>query len=207
MIKAITTTRYIDDETQQEYVFMPLDDTIIIEDTEKGHKVKYLTQDEQPTSPDEDGDRYVFLVHYHRDFQIERETVPAEILGQWYNGEKPEELDKYHVFAVSALIHSGVWLSLSKKFVFDPGGWDTSHVGASCVTRKEFGSGGVEFEHTRDEAETIAKSLLDTWNQYLQGDVYCCVVEHSEGGKQVGYDVVGGFYGLDYARECLKNEF
>ena len=222
-IRKQVTTEYFDDDNQQ-YVFEPIEDTISVKkspDNKDEFILKYLTQDNNPISPDEFADDgMVFLVHYHRDFWIENERCPKIILGYIYTGDEDEYdkdgatelLKEYHCFAVDAYIHSGVSLRLSGGFAGRlPQGherFDVSSVGAVLVKKKEFGAGGVGFEHTREEAETTAQALIDEWNKYLCGDVYCCVVEKLDRDKeQYDYDVVGGFFGFDYAKECLQNEF
>lgn len=226
-IEKQTTVKFIDVDCGQEYVFEPMGDSITLEPNTTDEKfkgeflLKYLTQDNNPEPPNEyEDDGCIFFVHYHRRFWIENERCPQNVLGYIYTGNE-DEYDKggavellkdYHCFAVDAYIHSGVSLRLSGGFAGRlPQGherFDVSSVGAVLVKKKEFGSGGVEFEHTREEAETMAESLVETWNQYLSGDVYCCVVEKLDADKQqYEYDVVGGYYGFDYAKECLQNEF
>lgn len=214
-IKTITTTKYIDSDDHQEYQFKPIEDTVSLEksaENKNEYILKYLSIDETPIAPDDvSDDSELFLVHYHRDFQVENDKIQKDDLVDVFRGEKPGDdhyLNDYHIFFTSALIHSGVWLKLGGSFASDPGGWDTSCCGAVLVKKKEFGSGGVEFEHTEEEARTMAQSLIDTWNQYLSGDVYCCVVEKLDDRKiMYDYDIVCGFFGLDYAKECLQNEF
>lgn len=222
-IRKQVTTKYFD-ENEQEYVFEPIEDTVSIKpsaDNVGEFILKYLTIDEQPTSPDEYADdNTAFLVHYHRDFWIENDLCTKDILGYVYTGNEDEYnkdeaialLKDYYCFAVDAYIHSGVSLSLSGGFAGRlPQGherFDVSSVGAVLVKKKEFGAGGVEFEHSREDAEATAQSLIKTWNQYLSGDVYCCVAEKlADNLISYDYDVVCGFYGFDYAQECLKTEF
>lgn len=225
-IKKRITVQYIDEDTDQEYVFEPIENTITLEPNTTDEKskgeflLKYLTQDEQPMSPDKWDDDCVFLVHYHQDFWIENEQCPENVLGYIYTGNENkyskngavELLKNYHCFAVDAYIHSGVSLGLSGIFTgqLSQGHeqFDVSSVGVVLVKKKEFGSGGVEFEHSREEAKTMAESLVKTWNQYLSGDIYCCVIEKLNADKkQYDYEIVGGFYSFDYAKECLQNEF
>lgn len=225
-IEKQTTIKFIDVDCGQEYLFEPIEDTVTLEpnNTDGKYKgeflLKYLTQDGDPMPPDDWDDGMSFLVHYHRQFWIENELCPENILGYIYTGDE-DEYDKdgvenllkdYHCFMVDAYIHSGVSLSLSRGFAGRlPQGherFDVSSVGAVLVKKKEFGAGGVEFEHSREDAETMAQNLIETWNQYLLGDVYSCVVEKLDADKQqYDYDVVGGFYGFDYAKECLSSEF
>ncbi len=223
-IKKITTTVYKDDETQQEYQFEPIDDTIELKPkvssllTDAGFELRYLTRDESPQSPDELENADCFLVHYHRDFFIENDICPKDVLGyiytrnaDAYDKDGAEQVEKdYFVFAVSAYIHSGVSLSLQQGnfHPFDGQGWDTSHVGAVLVKQKEFSfPNGHRINTFKDDARGRAAGLVETWNQYLSGDVYCIVCEKLGKDKQgIDFDIVGGYYGLDYAKEALKTE-
>ncbi len=217
-IKKIVHTIYKDDESQQEYQFEPIDDTIEIKQVKGGFELRYLTQDIDPQSPDTWGDDTLFLVHYHRDFWIENKTITEDILRAWYHKQyhearyhtedmdEPDETKDYFVFPIAAYIHSGVVLSLDGN-EFPDQRWDVSHVGAILVKKKEFGAGGVEFENSKEQALTKAESLLETWNQYLSGDVYRLVCEKLDKDKQqIEFDIVGGFYGFDYAKEALKTD-
>lgn len=223
-IRKKVTTQYFDEDTNQEYEFEPIEDTISVEknpDKENEFLLKYLTIDDYPLPPDEWPRGYsIFLVHYHRDFWIENELCTKEILGYIYTGNDAEYdkdgatelLKEYYCFPVDAYIHSGISLRLTGGFSGSLPQYheqsDVSSVGAVLVKKKEFGAGGVEFEHTGEEAEELAKSLIETWNQYLSGDVYCCVIENLDADKKsYDYDIVCGFYGFDYAEEYLQNEF
>lgn len=240
-IKKITTTIYKDDETQQEYQFEPIDDTIelkptditskkehdltcphhpeVIRDGQLGEctcknvnfELRYLTQDENPESPDAWENTDCFLVHYHRDFQIENEICPKDVLGyiytrnaDAYDKDTAEQVEKdYWVFPVSAYIHSGVSLSLDDGFrgrlAQGHYQFDVSHVGAVLAAKEDF--------KTKDKAKDAAAGLVETWNQYLSGDVYCLVCEKLDKDKQsIDFDTCGGYYGLDYAKESLKTE-
>jgi len=156
-----------------------------------GLKIK-IFQDDSAESPDSWGDDALFLVHYHRDFEVCRDKVVArDTIAALYRGEKSEAVrelkKKYHVFSVATLIHSGVWLRLgSGGFQEDSGGWDTSHVGAALVSKKEFKS--------RGKAGKAAESLIKEWNDYLSGNVYGYTVKDAESNN---LDSCWGFFG-DY---------
>lgn len=155
-----------------------------------GHKIEIMP-DMDAQSPKEWGNDS-FLVHFHRDCWIENDVISENNLREWYNGEKISQSTNYFIFAVSAYIHSGVVLSLENTFPSDGYGWDTSHVGAVLVDKKE--------AKTKKQAYKIAKSVVDEWNEYLSGDVYGFVVDEGEG------DSCGGFYGdYKYAIEEAKN--
>jgi len=154
----------------------------------KGYKIN-IYQDELSgdQNPNEWSDDNVFLVNYHNDFYVENDKIITKNdVKNWYAGEKIEQAKDYHIFMLSCLIHSGVWLSLNYSFVSDGQGWDTSHIGIVLVSKKE--------ARTKKKALKLAEGLLETWNDYLSGNVY-------------GYDVEGiascwGFYG-DFEKSGL----
>ena len=94
---------------------------------------------------------YGFLVHYHRQFQVESDVTNADDMQEWMNGETDKEhyLNDYHIFCVSSYIHSGVCLRLGEKAFAGqlPQGheqFDVSHCGAVLSERE-----GVHDVHHR----------------------------------------------------------
>lgn len=177
-----------------------IEDTISIEKTDDGYEAKYLVIDTDAISPnEEDNEDICFLVHYHRQFYVENKNVTETELSELY-GNEGTELGDYYVFFTSALIHSGVTLSLGKSFAMDPQGWDTSHCGAILVNKNSV--------KDREQAYKMASGKIDIWNTYLSNDVYCIVKEIFDNEKtSLNYDIVCGFYGVDYAKESLKINF
>jgi len=193
------TTKYFDD-AGHEFSTAPVEDTINIKRVKGGFESRYLAHDEYPQSPDEWGDEDLFLVHYHRDFYVERKKqIEKEELANWYRGGKIGQEKDFHIFPVSALIHGGVALRLGERgFGEDPGGWDTSHVGACLASKKEW--------KKRDGAEKACDGLVDEWNKYLSGDTYCLVRDRLDAKKKViDSAVVCGYYGFDEAKKELKD--
>ena len=208
---------YRDEDEGFDYAFDPIEDSISIKETPEGFEVRYLVQDSDPMPPDEMDDDNLFLVNYHRSFDVRRDKIIKENdLINWYRqdfddykedpddeneaGKFPLETD-YHIFALSCYIHSGVLLSLRRGNwnPFDQQGWDTSHVGAVLVSREEWPDA--------EKAQAAAESLVETWNQYLSGDVYGIVKETFDKEKnQVDEDSCWGFYGYKYALEALKTD-
>lgn len=199
-MKIYKRERWINDDGF-EFVFEPIEESISIKKTKNGYEARYLTIDHCPMSPDGWEDENLFLVHYHRDFYISRDNaITEDDLRAWYNNEKIEQEKEYFIFPVSAYIHSGVTLKLGDgNFIFDSGGWDTSHVGAVLVSKKEFES--------KENAMKIAGGLIEEWNQYLEGDVYCLVKESYDKDKTpYEHDSVCNYYGYEYALKALKTE-
>jgi len=196
-IETITTYK---NEDGFEFVFHPIEDTLSIKKTKKGYEARYLIQDDTGDSPDDWGDESVFLVNYHSDFYVEKDSIiTKDEVKAWYHDEKIEQEKRYYIFKLSCLVHSGVWLSLEHSFVCDPGGWDTSHVGLVLVSKKEAKS--------RKKAIELAEGLLKTWNSCLSGDVYCLVKEtYDKEKKRLDYDTLGGVYEHANALEMLKTD-
>ncbi len=87
--------------------------------------------------------------------------------------------------------------------------WDSGKIGFICVSKlkilDEFG-GKIVTKKLKEKVEGILKGEVETYNQYLQGDVYGYVVskvttcDQGHEHKKV-YDSVWGFYGQD---ECME---
>jgi hypothetical protein len=212
-IKKIVKTRFVDEEEGFEYYHEPVEDSVTIKKTPEGYEARYLVQDSDPMPPDDCDDDNLFLVNYHRDFDVRRDKIiTKDDLVNWYRKtfddykEDPEDEneigkfpleEKYHIFPLSCLVHSGVWLSLRHSFDCDSQGWDTSHVGAVLVSIEEWPDAGKAIE--------AAESLIEQWNQYLSGDVYGIVKETYDKEKTpIDENSCWGFYGHKYALEELK---
>ena len=180
-----------------------------------GLKISIYQDEDYQGSPAEYGDDALFLVNYHRDFEVRRDGVitKAEIKAYYQHkaGQGCESCDnqsddgpcdewnkvhllekQYRFYPLTMLSHSGIWLQMDSSFSCDPGGWDTSHVGLILVSRKEW--------KTEKKAQEAAQSLIKEWNDNLSGNVYGYVVEDSEGFV---VDSVWGFTG-DYDKSgCL----
>ena len=175
-----------------------------------GTVVSYLVQDEAAEEPGDRMDMGAFLAHYHRDCWIEREELPEDLLRLVYMDNRGADLDEgeqervkallavYHVYPVAAHIHSGVMLYLGAwtgAASLDPGGWDTSHVGAIACSREEWPE--------EDKAEQYAQGMIDEYNAWSSGDVWgVVVVEYAAGDTEPReYDACWGYYGHKYAED------
>lgn len=193
-------TIYEDDEGFV-YTFKPIEDTVSVKKTDDGFEARYLVQDDDAESPDNWGDDNLFLVNYHRDFWVTRDSViTKDEVAYWFmeRGEVPQAAT-YWIFSLSMLSHSGVRIYLGHTTPgCDPGRWDTSHVGVVLVAKEEW----PEVERATEAAE----SLVNSWNQYLCGDVYGCVKERfTEDKTPRDSDSCWGYYGKSYALAELPN--
>lgn len=209
-IQTVKTTWYVDKDSGFEFTFLPVEDSLTIVETVEGFEARYLAQDENCEGPDEWGDDNLFLVGYHRDFEVRRDKIITKEQCQDLYA-KPEDLEeydlewvkefknKYHVFGLEAYIHSGVCLSLSREGNFPDRQWDVSQLGCVFVAKEEWPEA--------DKAKEVARGLIKEWNCALSGDVYLIVKQtYDKDKKQLDYDCVGGFYGHDEALKSLKTE-
>ena len=209
-VRRRTVTSYIgeDEHAGFEFTHEPIEDTLSIEKTETGYTARYLVQDDNPISPDEDGDDALFLVGYHRDFTVGEKDIPQGLAqciardGKYEDGSVNDEakryIKEYHIFGLEAYIHSGVALALSHEGNFCDRQWDVSQLGLVFVSKKEWKS--------RKKARKAALGLIENWNAYLSGDTYGCVREdYSVKKEQILEDSCWGYSGYKYAKEELKN--
>lgn len=165
----------------------------------KSGNILSMIRDEDAESPDKWDNEDIFLVHQHRSFTVERKGFePKDIfhhietkrrikklyspknntddeleLLEEYEEELNSKYDDYYIFPVAAYIHSGVSLSLTDSF--ERKGWDTSVTGFILVMKEQFAEAeGEHFpvEMQKNKAKKQAEGLIETWNQYLSGDVY-----------------------------------
>lgn len=157
----------------------------------KEFKVDGLTvkieQDEIPISPEEDADENAFLVSGVSDFYVK----PPGWEGRMDSFEPVRDayIDTHFMFPIEAYIHSGVVLYMSGGCAVDRN-WDVSQCGAIFISKEEWPD--------REKAESYARGMLKTWNQYLEGDVWGYNIEDEEGND---VDSCWGFYGLEHCVE------
>lgn len=115
------------------------------------------------------------------------------------NDEAKDYTKKYHIFGLEAYIHGGVALALSNEGNFCDRRWDVSQLGLVFVSKAEW--------KTREKAREAARGLIETWNQYLIGDVYGIVKEtYDKDKEQLDHEACWGFYGEEYALKALKTD-
>lgn len=122
-----------------------------------------IYSDDNAISPADDADKAGFIVGLdRRNFWVECPTNAA-----------PRK--EYHVFPIEAYIHSGIRLYLSGGCAIDRQ-WDVSQVGEVFIHKTEWAGKKI----TRRQALKYAKSLIETWNQYLNGEVYGYYIEDKD---------------------------
>lgn len=136
-----------------------------------------ILEDENPLSPNEWGNDDCFIIYDHRQFCVERKDFDVQSVYEAFKAG--EDYDNYKLFPLFAHIHSGVSLSL----VRGTDRWDTSFKGFVLVL------------NTLEEPERRAQGIVETWNEYLDGEVY---------GFKTDFDSCWGFYGNDGITDAIE---
>ena len=169
-----------------------------------------IHQDTDPQSPSDWENDDLFLVAFNdRNFTVHNKrmdiTRPEDVeaymtwddvfgTAEAYEEWESSHIPGYEVFLLEAYIHSGVRLALAgsaQAAGFPDRRWDVSRVGYVLV-KKELGDAVARLPW--------AEGLVETWNQYLSGDVWGYVITDSD-GEEVEYGSCWGFYGMD---DCIE---
>ena len=144
----------------------------------KGYTIS-IEQDRFAVSPDEWSDEGMFLTaEARRYFEVKRKGFMS------YDIDLDKVSKSYDVFPLFAYIHSGILLSLTEENYPFNDQWDSGQIGRVFIQKT--------IAEKKKERQKIAQDLVNNWNDFLSGNVYCYAVEDHEG------DIVascGGFYG------------
>ena len=146
-----------------------------------------VERDPYPESPADwlDGDTRCFIEARHRSFTVRLSEKQAEVLS----------FGRYRRIPLFAYIHSGVHLFLRKEDADSAAGghssWDTCQVGWLHI--------GPADDETPDP-DRLAADIVEAWNMYLSGDVWCWrVIDTHDDGEVI--ESLSNCYGEDSARE------
>jgi hypothetical protein len=159
--------------------------------THAGYRIS-IHQDTDAQAPENDDEVFIVTTR-NRHFQVDQ---PGFELDDIRDGKHNR---KYHVFPLYAYIHSGVALSLGNAGQFsDP--WDAGQIGYVLAAKSSFRvkPRTRKCKVIASSAEDVGRGTVESWNQYLSGDVWGYVIEDSDGDH---VDSCWGFYGLKHARD------
>lgn len=198
MIK--TVIRYLDGDGF-EFSFEPIEDTLTIKKTKTGYEARYLIYEESPESPRE-WDNLSRMICFHNRYSLGDKTeLKAGDFDGW-EGLKSYLVKEESAAAILPLYlydHSGIKISTGPFSC----PWDSGQVGFVYVTRDQLKREGL----TKAKAREVIMAEVETYDEYLKGDVYCLVKEtYGKDKKPVDYDTLGGCFGRDWAEKALKTE-
>ena len=182
---------------------------LIMEHTNETRKGNYITrtyQDESPSSPRED-DNFGKMICFHNRYDLgDKHDYKSSMFGGW-NEMKEQIEEDYNVGVILPLYlydHSGITISTS-SFSCQ---WDSGQIGWIFCTKEEMESNFMKLsgQDLIERSEVLLKGEVETYDQYLTGDVYGYRVFKVETCSQ-GHeheeelDSCYGYYGED---ECMK---
>ena len=184
----------------------------------KGYTIK-IYPDTDAESPGSWGDEEVFLIGFDsRNFWVQVAGYTQGLIenalrgGRYEDGSRDSEAARlkkdYWMFELDAYIHSGVALRLGKSqgAYHKQGFVEPLGVLASddAETAARFGIVLIKKEHARTKAEANKRALglINTWNEYLAGDVYGYQIETPK-GEEIGS--CWGFYGDDGIKRLTED--
>lgn len=172
--------------------------------------------DENPMNP-RDWDNFGTMICFHRKYCL------GDAKKKYQDGWTPENWEKKIleiqrqggiVMPLYLYDHSGITMSLGNFRHVDSQGWDWGQVGWILCTREQIDK---EFDGDRKRAEAMLEAEVETYDQYLRGDVYGYVVEKIEKCPTCGeqktevVESCSGFFGYDFKTngmlENIPSEF
>lgn len=151
-------------------------------------KIYYDTDAESPASWESDD---VFLCSDYRRLNVGSKILSPDDCRIALSGGK-SFANGYYIFPVCIYEHGGIALSLGTCR-----GWDYSNGCAFICVKRMKG-----WSWRKSAAFARACGELETWNEYLSGEVYGFEVEDENGGV---IDSCWGYYG-DFGIECAIRE-
>ena len=175
----------------------------------KGYTIK-IEQDPDPIDPRE-WDNLGTLVCYSRCHSIgdKHEFSSQEAFKEWLDGY--ENKNNVILLPIYLLDHSGITISTNpEKFrACDPQGWDWGCVGVIYVTKerikKEYSLKRNVTKKTLAKVLDVLRDEVETYDQYLTGDVYGYNVESPKGGE-IDDGSCWGFFGSDHKQSGLMEQ-
>lgn len=168
-----------------------------------GRVLKILT-DEDPDSP-RNWDNACVMVCLHKRYALgdKHEYKSGDYSG--WEALKEQIMKDHDPLLIDPLYmydHSGITISTSK---FDCQ-WDSGQIGWVFISRekayKEWRA--LPMKRVIEDAQLCMDSEVETYDQYLRGDVYGFVLK-DEAGEHV--DSCGGFYGSDILTNGMMDHF
>lgn len=141
------------------------------------------------------------MVCFHRRYSLgDKHSLRSDQFGGWAEMRSYLEKEEGAVIVIPLFLldHSGLAMRAGRDFSdCDPGGWDSGMVGFIYVGRarllKEYGVTRLSKSILKKADETL-RSEVETYDQFLRGEVYGYTVESADGSPE---DSCWGFYGLE----------
>ena len=179
--------------------------TLIMEHTNETRNGNYITRtyhDDSPECP-RSWDNLGTMVCFHNRYNLgDKHNYNSNDYNGWDEMEK-EIIKREDVGVILPLFlydHSGITMNTTGFSC----NWDSGRVGFIFISKEkmlqEYG-GKIVTQKLKDRVEGYLKSEVETYDQYLTGDVYGYKVFKVENGEEEELDSCWGFYGEDTCME------
>jgi hypothetical protein len=179
--------------------------TLIMEHTNETRNGNFIVRTYQEDSPEcpRSWDNLGTMVCFHNSYNLgDKHNYNSNDYNGWDEMEK-EIIKRENVGVILPLFlydHSGITISTSS---FDCR-WDSGQIGFIFISKEkmlqEYG-GKIVTQKLKDRVEGYLKGEVETYDQYLRGDVYGYKVFKVENGEEEELDSCWGFYGEDTCME------
>jgi hypothetical protein len=172
-----------------------------IEQFSCGDKTVRISYDEDPPNPRTEWDNLGVMAAFHNRYSLgdKNPGVRSEDFGGWGEMRAYIEKDLDAPLVIPLYLHDHGGITIATKPFGDP--WDSGQVGFIYITRdrlqKEYGKKTIT-KKTLDQARKVLEGEVETYDDYLTGQVYSFVVE-DEGRNEI--DSLHGIYGFEHARQ------
>jgi hypothetical protein len=174
----------------------------------KGYEIE-LVQDEDAQNPRTEYDNLGKMVCFHKRYNLgdEHRYCHSDFNGWEGIAEKIEE-DAKAEGGVAVMLplylydHSGITIRCHNFSDIDSHGWDWGQVGYIYLTKKQVRSEwGRCTKKNLEKAEKYIRSEVETYDQYLTGDVWGYQIKDADGEE---LDSCWGFFGEKYCEQSAK---
>lgn len=158
------------------------------------NKKMEIYREQHPVSP-RSWDNYGVMVCSHKSYNLGDREPETERHSSWSGVKKEirENNDVELILPIYAYQHSGITVSTTPF----QSHFDSGQVGFIYVTKSRLDELGLDEEHrTQDRLRTILKGEVETYDQYLNNDVWKYRLLTNDEGEEL-LDSCGGFFGSD----------
>ena len=167
-----------------------------------GNKRVRIEQDDDTAMNPREWDNLGTIVAWHRRYNLGDEQPSESVEGwkermvEWEEGDEETAEAKFNRLFVWLPVymydHSGI--TINTRGLACP--WDSGQIGFIYVSREKLEREKMTEEHALE----YLNGEIETYDQYLRGEVYCFVTEeyNAETDEWTETDSCGGFYGTDW---------
>jgi hypothetical protein len=171
----------------------------------KGYTIR-IEPDDDPLNPRTEWDNMGTMICFHKRYELgDKHEYSSDHYSGWdeLRSAIEKEEDAAIILPLFLMDHSGLSMSYSSSrfSMCDSAGWDWGCVGFIFVSRKklreEYSKKRIS-KKTLELAEKVLMGEVETYDQYLTGDVWGYIIENDDDDH---IESCWGFFGYDYCKE------